>query len=92
MLSAQDDSGSAKSSKTDASGRRGGSYGMILLGVALLTCALLLYWYYKINSPKPVTESGAISNTRSGVGAETPRPLPSPSALSSNSLNREAAR
>ena len=83
MLSSQGDSGSSKNIKSDTRGNGRGSWGMMLLGMALLTCALLLYFYYESNRPKVVTESGDISNinrTRPEPGAETPRPTPSPTA------------
>jgi hypothetical protein len=83
MLSAQGDSGSSKNIRSDTRGKRRGSWGMILLGIALLTCGLLLYLYYESNRPKVSIESSNISNinrTPPGVGAGTPRPTPSPTA------------
>jgi hypothetical protein len=55
---------------------------MIILGIALLVLALLLYSYYKDNSPRPVPSDGIkLKNTQPEAGAETPHPtLPYPTA------------
>jgi hypothetical protein len=82
MPSSQGDSKDSKNTKIALRGRRR-SYGMILLGIALLTGALLLYFYYESNRPKVVTESGNITNinrTPPNAGAGTPRLTSSPTA------------
>jgi flagellar basal body-associated protein FliL len=81
MSSSQGDSGGSKNIKSDPRGRRRGSaWGMILLGIALLACALLLFLYYNSNSPedRKRPDNLNMNGTPSGIGAETPRPTPSP--------------
>lgn len=57
MLSAQGDS---SSSKTERPGERRFSWGMVLLGAALLVCALLLFYYARSNTPETV--NGNVDN------------------------------
>ena len=52
MLSAQGDSRNSKNKKADAQGERRVSWVMILLGLALLIGALLLYLYYSTNTER----------------------------------------
>lgn len=61
MLSAQGDSRNSKSNKESA-GERGFSWTMILLGLALLTCAVLLYLYSARNRPSYKTTSNTTGN------------------------------
>lgn len=95
MLSAQDDSGSSKKSRSGTRGRR--SLGTILLGIALLACALLLFLYYQNNKPQRQTIPNSyiyynINRPPPVAGADPTRPPPSPAAPASNQLNGNVAR
>ena len=84
MLSVQGDSRNSKSNGALRE-ERGLSWGMIVLGVALLTCAVLLYLYYARNTQR-TQGSNNISNINRTPPANstqnsqtTPSPNPSPS-------------
>ncbi|HEY0322925.1 MAG TPA: hypothetical protein VGC66_18360 [Pyrinomonadaceae bacterium] len=79
MLSAQDDSRNSKK-KTDARGQRRVSWGMILLGVVLLTCAVLLFLYAWSNQPvrnKIDDNLNNINRTPPGAGTVNSQTTPS---------------
>jgi uncharacterized protein (UPF0333 family) len=80
MLSAQGDSRNSKTNKADARGRDGVSWMMIILGVVLLICAVLLYFYASSNSPTIRTTNDNITNinrTPPGAGTENSQATPS---------------
>lgn len=54
MLPAQGDSRSPETERHGAQGARRFSWGMILVGAALLICALLLFYYAWSNTPETV--------------------------------------
>jgi hypothetical protein len=85
MSSSQGAAGGSKNIKSAPRERRRGSFVMILLGIALLIGALLLYFYQKSNRPK-VMRSDDIRIKRTQPATENPRPTPSPTALPSKNL------
>lgn len=62
MLSAQGEAGNSKSDKGSAAGERRFSWPMILIGLALLACAVLLYLYSASNRPSYKTTSDTTGN------------------------------
>jgi hypothetical protein len=81
MPALQSDSRGRKNLKTGAGERRRLPWGTILLGAALLACALALYQYALSNTPHtlraPPEDLDNINRAASRGGAESPRPTPS---------------
>lgn len=87
MLSAQGDSRNSKSNKAGDVSERRLSWGMIVLGVVLIICALLLYLYYANNTQRISTPINTRNINRNPPGAgnsqttplsRTPTPTGSP--------------
>jgi hypothetical protein len=87
MPALQSDSRGRKNLKTGAGERRRFPWGTILLGAALLACALALYQYASSNTPHtlraPPEDLDNINRSASRGGAESPRPTPSATATPS---------
>ena len=63
-------------------GRRRASWAMILLGAALLACALALYWYGASNSPRTRRDPDNINRATPASVNSVARPTPSSSPSS----------
>jgi hypothetical protein len=77
MPPTQADSRGPKNPGADA-GRRRVSWAMVLLGAALLACALALYWYAFSNTPRTLKEPDNLGNINRATPAR-PTPAASPS-------------
>lgn len=86
MPPSQGDSKGAKNLKTDARGRRRVSWRMILLGAALIVCALMLYFYAASNTPHTWRDSDNLGNINRAT-PEAPRPTPSASPSNTPGAN-----
>jgi hypothetical protein len=87
MLSAQGDSRSPKENRSSAQGERRFSWRIILVGIALLACALLLFLYAASNTPRDERSSNNLSNinrTPPAEGAGNSQTTPSPAASPPN--------
>jgi hypothetical protein len=87
MPALQSDSRGRKNLKTGAGERRRLPWGTILLGAALLACALALYLYASSNTPHTLRDPedlDSINRAASRGGAKSPRPTPSATATPSN--------
>lgn len=79
MPPSKGDSAGSKNLKTGAKRRGRVSWGVILLGAALLACALALYLYAASNSPRTWRESDDLDNiNRVAPAAATPTNTPAP--------------
>jgi hypothetical protein len=54
-------------------GRLRASWPTILLGAALLACALALYWYASSNTPRTLREPDNLNNINRAAPPEVPR-------------------
>jgi hypothetical protein len=69
-------------------GRRRASWRMVLLGAALLACALALYWYGASNTPHNNNDAANINRATPSA----PRPAPSSSPSSTPGAGGGGAR
>jgi hypothetical protein len=94
MLTAQGDSPDSKTDSKSKEEARGFSWGMILLGLALLAGAVLLYLYAASNRPKNQTTSNNISNisrTPPDSNTTNSQTTPSPARPALNAPSRDKA-
>ena len=59
--------------KPSYGGRLRASWPTILLGAALLSCALALYWYASSNTPRTLREPDNLNNINRAASPEVPR-------------------
>lgn len=79
MPPTQGDSRGSKNLGTDATRRGRVSRGMILLGAALLACALALYWYASSNTPLTLSVPDNIDRiNRATPATASPSNTPAP--------------
>ena len=77
MPAAQGDSRTSEKLKTGASERPRAPWGKIVLGLALLACALVLYLYASSNTPRVWRDSDNLDNINRATPA-TPTKTPEP--------------
>jgi hypothetical protein len=66
---------------------------MLLLGAALLACALALYWYASSNTPQTLKEPGDLGDiNRAAPASVNPAAQPTPSASPSSTHGANGAR
>jgi hypothetical protein len=74
----QSDSRGTKNLKTGASGRPRVSRGMMILGAALLACALALYLYASSNTPRNYNDSDNLGNINRATPDASAQPSKTP--------------
>ena len=83
MPASQGDSREDKNLKSGAGERPRASWGMILLGLALLACALVLYLYASSNTPHTLRDPDNLDNIQRAT------PTPAANATASPSVTPE---